>query len=76
MRLGKAQLGPWPHHEMGIESMGSSKPRRVITRVQVRFVKSLRLCLVLGKFEGKCKSKKIKRNSKRKEKMEEDKKQI
>ena len=33
-----------------------------------------RLCLVLEKFEGKCKEKKIKGKSKRKEKMKENKK--
>ena len=32
------------------------------------------LCLVLGKFEKKCKEKKIKRKSKRKEKVKENKK--
>ena len=35
---------------------------------------SLRLCLVLRKFEGKCKGKKIQRKNKRKEKVKENKK--
>ena len=32
------------------------------------------LCLVFGKFEGKCKGKKIERKSKRKEKVKKNKK--
>ena len=35
---------------------------------------NLRLCLVLGKFEEKCKSNKIKRRSRRKEKIKKNKK--
>ena len=33
-----------------------------------------RLCLVPGKFDGKCKGKKIQRKSRRKEKVKENKK--
>ena len=36
--------------------------------------KTLRLCLVLGKFEGKCEGKKIQRKSRRKKKVKENKK--
>ena len=37
-------------------------------------LKTLRLCLVPGKFEGKCEGKKIQMKSRRKEKMKENKK--
>ena len=37
---------------------------------------TLRLCLVLKKFEGKCKGKKIQRKNRRKEKVKENKKWI
>ena len=37
---------------------------------------NLRLCLVLEKFEEKCKGKIIKRKSRRKEKIKKNKKQI
>ena len=39
-----------------------------------RYMNSFRLCLIPGKFEGKCKRKKIERKSKKKKKMKENKK--
>ena len=35
---------------------------------------SLRLCLILRKFEGKCKGKKIQKKNRKKEKVKENKK--
>ena len=48
------------------------KPRGMISHFREYI--SLKLCLVFGKFEGKCKGKKIERKNRRKEKSEENKK--
>ena len=40
------------------------------------FGKKFRQCLVFGKFEGKCKGKKIERKSKRKKKVKENKNRV
>ena len=43
--------------------------QQVFNFLSLYFLQIFRLCLVSGNFEGKCKGKKIERESRRKEKM-------